>query len=669
MKKPDIQNPVRFLPLIGFLLVICLYFVIHKPFDDGIVFKAGTNIVILLLDFAFCAMAGGTGRWILDQLHFKNQPSIIYFAFGLGCLSVIFLLIGSIIGVHTWWVWMVFILISIFLFRHIWEWVRKISFEIIHTWQQSTRFGKALGWISMIIVFCALIIAFAPPLKFDALVYHLALPKIYIESGSLAFQPDNMFWGMPQLGEMLYTWMMLLAGDRAAVCLGYMVGVICLGGLLHFSSRKFNTSVGWVAISALLSGNTFSASLSWGYIDWFTILYGISVMISLDQWIETRLTKDLILSGVMAGFCLGCKYTAGVIVLAAMVVIGWQCFDELRPGKSNNNFFRVIRLIMIFGLAVIIITVPWWLRNYFATGNPFYPFFFATASMDSFRLSFYQIPISTSLWETILLPFSATFLGVEGATGFSASIGPLLLGLGLFAWLPKPAITRTQELTFRLCLLLTLSGIVIWMVGSRFSEYLIQSRMYFSIFPALAIISGLGFLGLSQLHPFGIRMQNVIGALIILCLSFTALEVSRQVVKTRSLSLIANHISEDEYLGENLGWYYPAVNEISKLNRQRKVLLLFEPRGYFCLPNCDPDEILDQWKHDLFLFENPSGVLNAWKEQGFTDVMFNRFGAEFVKESDSRYQSKDWEMLEELLAGLSEPVNFGEAYFRYSLTP
>ena len=35
----------------------------------------------------------------------------------------------------------------------------------------------------------ALIRALAPPLKFDALVYHLALPKAYLEPGGLTTSP------------------------------------------------------------------------------------------------------------------------------------------------------------------------------------------------------------------------------------------------------------------------------------------------------------------------------------------------------------------------------------------------------------------------------------------------------------------------------------------------
>ncbi len=674
MKKFDFLTPLKFLPLVGFLLLICLYYVIHKPFDGGGISRIVSSVWCLIMAFAIVALAGGLGRWMLNRLlSGEKNLTILSFVLGLGSLSLVFLLVGMIIGIHPWWAWTVLIALTVLLRRHIFRWVIDFFSESVDIWRHSESLGKVIGWICLIILFSTLVIAFAPPIKFDTLVYHLALPREYIELGNLNYRPGNMFWGMPQIGEMLYTWAMLLAGGRAAVCLGWLIGVITLGGLLQFAARRFNATVGWVAIAGLLSGYTLAASLSWGYIDWFTILFGLGVLILLDQWIETEGKKELILTGVLAGFCLGSKYTAGVIVLAVVAVILWKFFSSIFSKTVKNNNIRILITIVfslfLFCLSVILITLPWWLKNFLGTGNPFYPFLFPSGAMDAFRLDFYQIPALDSIWETLLLPLTATFLGVEGAAGYSASIGPLLLGLGVFSWLPQPSQTEKQKQTTQMCLVIVLTGLLVWMVGSRFSGYLIQTRLYFAILPALAILSGLGFNGFSQLRPFGIRLQNVVGALIIMCLSYSAFEVSKNMIKTGSLEVLTNLESEEDYLSNNLGWYYPAVNEIANSQPNLNVMMLFEPRGYFCLPYCDPDEILDRWKHDLDTYEDPSKVLNAWKDQGFNHLLFNRFGADFVKESDSRYQSDDWEKLEELLSKLPMTADFGGAYYLYALTP
>jgi hypothetical protein len=673
MKKFDFRNPVRFLLLFGFLLVICLYYVIHKPFDGGFIARIGIQFYCLLIAFTFIASAGGLGKWILNYLNFESKfSSLLSLAVGTGCLSLTFLIISLVIGVHAWWGWIVFIFLVLLLSRHIIGWTNEIYRECVDIWQGSTLMGKIIGGLCFVIIISTLVIGLAPPVKFDALVYHLALPQEYIEQGSITHHPDNMFWGMPQVGEMLYTWLMLLAGEKAAVCFGWLIGVMSLAGFLQFVAQRYNATVGWVAIAALLCGYTMAASLSWGYIDWFAVLFGTCVIISLDSWVETEGRKALILTGVLAGFGLGCKYTAGVIILAALAVILWRVIIIIKnPSHLENQrgISYAIYSLCLFCLSILVITLPWWIKNILGTGNPFYPFFFPSGEMDSFRLDFYRLPASGSIWETIFLPFFATFFGLEGASRFSASIGPLLLGLGIFTWLPQPSQTEHQKRTSQMCFVIALSGVLIWMVGSRFSEFLIQTRVYFVLFPAFAILSALGFNGFSQLRPFGIRLQNVIGALVIMCLGFTSLEVSLSMVKMGSLKYLLNLETAEDYLGENLGWFFPAVHQISEDQSNPKVLMLFEPRGYFCIPYCDSDEVLDQWKHDLFLYKEPSEILQAWKAQGYTHLLFNRFGADFVKAGDSRYTIEDWEKLDNLLSGLSIKSNFGDAYYLYALTP
>ncbi len=674
MKKFNFRNLLNFLPLLGILLIICLYYVIHKPFDREFILRIGIQFFGLLIAFIFTALAGGLGKWILKYLKLEGQfPNLLSFAVGTGCLSLAFLIISWVIGVYAWWGWIIFIILVVLLGKNIFGWISGIYGESIEIWQNSTLLGKIIGALCLVILVATLIIGLAPPVKFDALVYHLALPREYIERGSLAYLPGNMFWGMPQIGEMLYTWLMLLAGERAAVCFGWFIALMTVAGLLQFVARRFNPTVGWVAIAALLCGYTMAASLSWGYIDWFAVLFGAGVLVAIDRWMETGSRKELFLSGVLAGFSLACKYTAGVIILAALAVILWRIINigKIDPYHSENQkgISYAMYSFLFFCCSVLVITLPWWIKNILSTGNPFYPFVFPGGAMDAFRLGFYRLPVTGSIWNTVLIPFSATFLGVEGASGFSASIGPLLLGLGMFAWLPQPSQTKHQRRTAQTCLVITLSGLIVWMVASRFSEYLIQSRVYFVLFPAFAVLSAAGFNGFSNLRPYGIRLQNVIGVLIVMCLGFTCLEVSVSMVKMGSLKYLINLETEEDYLGNNLGWFYPAVHQISEDQSHLKVLMLFEPRGYFCIPYCDSDEILDRWKHDLYLYKEPADVLKAWKAQGYTYLLFNRFGANFVKADDSRYQTEDWEKLDQLLSGLTQKADFGNAYYLYTLTP
>ena len=111
-------------------------------------------------------------------------------------------------------------------------------------WQTSDWFGRATGWMALVILGFTLITALAPPLKFDALVYHLALPRHYLLTGRMDYVPQIMYWGMPQTAEMLYTWAMSLGSEPAAVVLGWLVGLVTLLGLMGLIANSLDVEIG-----------------------------------------------------------------------------------------------------------------------------------------------------------------------------------------------------------------------------------------------------------------------------------------------------------------------------------------------------------------------------------------------------------------------------------------
>ena len=72
-----------------------------------------------------------------------------------------------------------------------------------------------------------------------------------------------------------------------------------------------------------------------------------------------------------------------------------------------------------------------------------------------------------------------------------------------------------------------------------------------------------------------------------------------------------------------------AINELPK---ETHTLLLYETRSYHCLPNCQPDEILDRWKRDWQKYGNNEKILQAWRDEGITHVMVYQLGVDYALE-------------------------------------
>jgi hypothetical protein len=588
---------------------------------------------------------------------------VIQCCLGCGILGIVILVWGTIIGIASWLSWAGLILLGLLLWKDILQWWGSLG-QLKKVFQDSPIAGRVLALSLSVILLATFVVALAPPVKFDALVYHLAFPKYYRDIGRIVYTPWNMFWGMPQSGEMLYTWAISAAGLQAGVLLGWMLGVLAVLGLIGALTIQLGALPAWVGVVALTAGFTFSTSIAWGYVDWIATAFGFCVFWMLIRWVETGHIRDIILAGSFAGFCLGTKYTAGIILLAGIAVI----LVENRHGYGGSR--KLLTDLLGFLTPAVLLSSPWWIRNWLATGNPFYPFFFPSGDMDAFRQQFYNIAPWGDWRDIIFLPVMATITGAEGAPGYNASAGPLLLalgGCGILGWFWMEHSERTV-----LRIAIVMSGVcgLVWIVASRYSGYLIQTRLYTAASPIIAYLAGVGFKELTKIKFAGIRLGRVVTALVLLVYGLSVFEIVTDSVKSGAwASTLASGTSE-EYLEKNLGAYTIAMQEVNRLPAGSRVLMLWEPRSLYCLPICIPDEILDRWKHDRFESHDSKTILASWQTSGFTHVLLNKSGMDFIQKHDTRYIDEDWVELEELIQNLPTPiVNLGDAYLLYSLGP
>ena len=446
----------------------------------------------------------------------------------------------------------------------------------------------------------------------------------------MAYLPQIMYWGMPQTAEMLYTWAMSLGGEPAAAVLGWLVGLVTLTGLLGLIDSFLGEKAAWAGGAALMAGFSLSASLAWGYADWWVLLFSLGFLICLSVWVESHKAGMLILAGLLAGMALGTKYTAGLLLIFGGVVILWN-WKSLGGGK------RVFFALMQLGLPAVMIFIPWMMKNWLATGNPFYPIFFPAGSMSSLRLSLYQGGGTWGNWlDFVILPVRATIMGVEGGEGYNTSIGPLLVGLGLASILSWKEADGRQRKLIRLSALITITGFLIWTVTGRFSSYLLMSRLNMPLFPALTVLAAAGYSGLSRLNLNGVRLGRIAGILTLLVLGLNTFETGMQTTRQGAFRTILGVSTPDWYIAENMGWFEAAMRAVNQLPEGSRVLMLWEARSYYCLPTCAPDEIIDRWRRDRYEGRGASPataeeILQSWREAGYTQLLFHKLGADFIR--------------------------------------
>ena len=653
MKTSTSALAKAFFGLLWVAAVTIGYFVTHKPIDLGFVVRLGEVTISFVSGFVIVLAAAGLGSRLVKREDF-NTPTgaFLQLAFGMGILAIAMLALGATIGVFGWIDWAILIIISILFRKDIQRWGsswKALKFYL----PQVGVFEKLIGLSLALAALMTLSIALSPPVKYDALVYHLAFPKIYTDAGKISFL-SNFFWGMPQLGEMLYTWAVSLSGLKSAAMLGWSLNWFAVLGLFSFAAETHGERPAWVTVVALLSGYSLLASMPAAYVDWMALFFGLAMLIALQRWNDTSSSLYLILAGGFTGFAMGCKYSAGVLLIAGCAIILLKKRSQMLPYLLR---YTVIALITFS---------PWIVKNLLATGNPLYPFFVPAGVVDQMRLDFYRIVPERNWQDALLLPFRVTFIGLEGGPGYSASIGPLLLALSPLALLKKDRDFRLSEQAYWI---LTIIGVLVWIVAAQISGFLIQTRLYFGIFPGIAVTAGLGYERISALRVGSVRAGNVVGALIILVMILTLIQVSVQTIQSGAGNYLTGKFNQEEYLEQNLGWYARSMEAINDLPKSASVLMLWEPRSLYCLPKCVADEVIDQWKHDRTMGGKADIILEQWRSKGYSHLLYFRLGAEYVRNEDKRYSPEDWKTLDALLSTLPPPVDFGGAYYLYRLNP
>jgi hypothetical protein len=295
--------------------------------------------------------------------------------------------------------------------------------------------------------------------------------------------------------------------------------------------------------------------------------------------------------------------------------------------------------------------------------------FFESGAMTAVRHEVYQVLPPYGTWQDFFfLPFWATYMGHDTAEGYSVAIGPLLLAFGVLAWIKWRKLAASQRLSLENATCFAVTGLIVWAVGNQLSGLLIQTRFYFSIFPAFVLLAAYGYRAFSNLHLPQIRLVRIVSALVVFVLVLNTIDVGLFVLRSRTPQVLLGIESQDSYLAHNLGWYQPIMKALLDLPEENKVLMLFEPRGFYCLPRCDPDETLDLWLYEWQMHSDVAEILNGWRAEGFTHFLYYKAGAEQVYEyGQSHYTEEAWQTLDLLIQDLEQLQNFDNVYILYDI--
>lgn len=207
-----------------------------------------------------------------------------------------------------------------------------------------------------------LLAALAPEVGFDALWYHLTLPKIYLETHRISYLPGGLFYYsvMPRLVEMFYGFgLAITSNGLLAKLIHFSFGLAWFGAsylfLRLYLSRRLSIFGALSIYTTMLVANLSGTA----YIDLAVAFYAAMSFWAFFRYFAGN-RQYLIYAAVFFGLVLSSKLY-GLMLLPIFI------FLLLAQKKFKDGLIFV-------GLALLI-PLPFYLQAFLATGNPLYPLF------------------------------------------------------------------------------------------------------------------------------------------------------------------------------------------------------------------------------------------------------------------------------------------------------
>ncbi len=209
--------------------------------------------------------------------------------------------------------------------------------------------------------------ALAPELSFDALWYHLTIPKIFIEEGRLFYINGGLFYYsvMPKLGEMLFIPGLLTGSEIIPKLIQWGFGILTSICVYKISRKYFDEKISMLSVLVFYGSLVVAWQSTVAYVDLIRSFFEVMALWGFLEFLKTRKTSMLIESSVLVGLAVCVK----LIALGSIPIFGLLIFYLEKDRKL------ALKNSLLFGSVALLVALPWFFYAFITTGNPIYPIF------------------------------------------------------------------------------------------------------------------------------------------------------------------------------------------------------------------------------------------------------------------------------------------------------
>ena len=525
-------------------------------------------------------------------------------------------------------------------------------------------------FVILLAFFCTeIILNLVPPISRDALIHHLAIPKLWLKHGGIYEIPWAEYAYYPMNIDLLYALCLYFKNDIAPkfIHLAFGLGT----GLLIYLYLKPKYGRNWGLLGMVIFITT--PIVVWlsttAYVDLGMTFFITASVMAFIKWrdSEYKNIKWLLLCGLTMGIAVGSKYNA---LIAAFILNMLLMLSVVRDKHKQTT-------ALWYGILFFVITAftasPWYLKNYLQTGNPFYPLFsgffkslhhhpvLEAASRSTIeksqQISFFkmrEVMYGESFWETLLIPIRMFFQGKDNSYQyFQGSLNPILI-----VFLPFILFSRKYGKDKVLFVIFTVFFIIM--------AYFLTAKQVRYILPILPFLAILAVMGIKDLLDkigeksftfslrFGEKIKATVRAIVFAILGilfiFNFMYLKNRTESINPFPYVLGKEAKEDFLKHHL-LHYDAVEYINRFLPDNAVVftMFLGRRGYY-LNRAYTNESsfgMNTLRHMMNNSENENRFKKYIRSMGVTHILMRvDLVNNFLKDNFSRDNIKRFLSLE-----------------------
>jgi hypothetical protein len=487
------------------------------------------------------------------------------------------------------------------------------------TLREANALGRALGALIVALLAAEILLSLVPPTARDELTHHLAIPRLYARAGRIIEVPMAPYSYYPMLLEMLYTPWVYWRYDSVPKLIHCLYGFLTGLALCAYLSRRMNVVYGLLGFFFFISIPVVQRLNHWAYVDLGTTFYATASLLCLMRWREDQTaTSWLTLAGLSMGFTAATKPNG---LVAALMLTFLMVFALV--GEPKKTVSQCARSIFFFALMAALPFLPWLVKNWFQTGNPFFPLLAgfspakssagATAAVGFGGVGIFakrELLYGESGWQIAALPLRLFFSGRDdNPQFFDGALSPILI---LFLpWAFKGKWLEEKKFLASFALLYF-----------AYAFFLVDMRVRY-ILPIVPPLVALLVYGVFNIYLRIKRPAYLFAALLFFAV-LHGVYLWRYFAAIRPMAYLAGQESRETYLTRVLP-EYPVFHYINReLPATAKIYLLFiGRRAYYCERDYvhDGGDLPGLLVSVIQSAKNSSEIGKTLQKQGITHLM------------------------------------------------